>query len=105
VASPALIPLGSEERRRPVAHSAAPDRSTSISPSIRQNRRNERSPAAKLCVELTDRAQDSASTAAVTSAAFSVAGSPLAAQDERSRPALRTYALAVDGVSPRSVSR
>ena len=55
-------PLGSDERRRPVAGSAACDRSASTSPSMKQKRRNDRSPATKNWVALTDTAADSRST-------------------------------------------
>jgi hypothetical protein len=44
-----LIPFGSNDDRRPVTVNAAAERSISMSPSMRQNRRNDRNAATKYC--------------------------------------------------------
>ena len=100
-----MIPLGSDERRRPVAGSAACDRSASTSPSMKQKRRNDRSPATKNWVALTDTAADSRSTAPITSAAITPASSPPQGNPPINRRAWLTYPRTVPVAKARSASR
>ena len=58
---------------------------------MKQKRRNDRSPATKFCVALTDTAADSRSTAPVTSAAVTPASSPPQGNPSRNRRAWLTY--------------
>ena len=104
-ASAFVIPRGTDERRRPVTASAACDRSTSANPSMKQKRRNDRSPATKNCVALTDTAADSRITAPVTCAAVNPA-SPLTGESPTTnRCACLTYPRTVPAARPRSASR
>ncbi len=104
-ASAFVIPWGTDEWRRPVMASAACDRSTSSNPSMKQKRRNDRSPATKNCVALTDSLADSRSTAPLTCAAVNPASPPPGGSPTANRCACLTYPLTVPVARPRSASR
>jgi hypothetical protein len=99
-----VIPRGSGERRRPVTGNAACDRSVLTSPSMTQNRRNDRNPATKYCVALTDTTADSRSTAATTSPAVTSPRST-GPRPSRNRPACVMYPRTVPAAKPRSARK
>jgi hypothetical protein len=88
-----------------VIASAASDTSRATSPSTKQKRRNDFSPATKFCVVATDTAADSRSTAEVTSAAVTEPSPPAGSRPAKNRRACSTYPRTVPAVRPRSTSR